>query len=118
MSNLQNQSNAVTDSQLINRFAAHLLQISDDILGEATNTNYYYFRQLVMKKVRQDSFIRNQLAQLFLSRALSQSSLTLPIVVTDGEQTTPSDAEISNACNGFFGDAQFLVDSFAEACEI
>jgi hypothetical protein len=109
---LQQEFEALYSTTLQQRFAAHINQISDDIIGESTSVPSHYLRVILVEKARVNSSFSDKLAKLFLRRAIAQSALTLPLAETGSpaQQTTPSDAEVANAINGFFSDGAFLKD--------
>ena len=114
---LQDQSQAKLDTVLQQRFSAHLLQISDDILNEPTSTPNHYLRKFIITKTTFNNSNRLQVAVIMLGRAISNNALTLPIINEDVPgppnqivQTQPTDTEIQNAVNGYMADAEFLLE--------
>lgn len=112
MPDLQDKNDAKYDSTLRQRIAAGIIDISRDILGESRDTPNHYLRRLLMQKCVDSVTTNNLTADQFLNRALSLSSLTLPIVVDQGtnKQTAPSDQEIKNIVNNYFATPEFLFE--------
>lgn len=113
---LQQDSQAKYDSILTERMSAHLLNISDDILGEPTTVDHHYFRKIIILTAKYNDATRKRIANAFLGSALSNNALTMPVITDPDtlEQTQPPDNEIENVINSYMATPALLFEVFSQ----